>query len=199
MMPSSAAAGIVRSLLARSPLASNVTATRLTELGAVGRRLHGPAVGGLGEVELERDLRALRRCRRRCVAAAVVPTAASLGSEPRTEITLVGVGVPDAAVRRQRVRRPAGRSSSTPRAPGSRSACVACSVSIFCSVSTSVNCAVCVRNCVLSAGFIGSWYFNCATSSVRNVFSLSWLLPLVVGGRVGRRRGRRRQSRSRSG
>ncbi len=62
----------------------------------------------------------------------------------------------------------------------------ACSFSIRCSVSTWVNCAVWVRNCVLSAGFIGSWYFSCATSSLRNVSWLSWFASVVFAvGSVG--------------
>src|SRR3954468_23293597 len=47
---------------------------------------------------------------------------------------------------------------------------------------TWVNCAVCARNWVESAGLLGSWYFSWATSSFRNV---SWsatdlLLPASV-------------------
>src|SRR5579862_186882 len=57
---------------------------------------------------------------------------------------------------------------------------IACwSVSICWSVLTSVNCAVCVRNCVLSVGDNGSWYCICATRSCKNVSSLSWLLSFV--------------------
>ena len=57
---------------------------------------------------------------------------------------------------------------------------IACwSFSICWSVLTSVNCAVWVRNCVLSVGESGSWYFIWATSSCKNVFSFSWLLSFV--------------------
>src|SRR3954470_7216397 len=53
---------------------------------------------------------------------------------------------------------------------------------ICCSVLTCVNCAVCVRNCVLSVGASGSWYFICATSSFRKVSWFSWLLSGVTVG-----------------
>ena len=34
-------------------------------------------------------------------------------------------------------------------------------------------CASCEVICELSAGLVGSWFFNCVTSSVRNVFCKS--------------------------
>src|SRR4051794_26825131 len=61
--------------------------------------------------------------------------------------------------------------------------CWACIMSaIWPSFWTWVNCAVCARNWVESAGLLGSWYFSWATSSFRNV---SWsatdlLLPASV-------------------
>ena len=48
------------------------------------------------------------------------------------------------------------------------------------SFSTTVNCAVCDMNCVASVGFVGSWYFSCATSSCRKASRPSSVLPAVV-------------------
>jgi hypothetical protein len=50
-------------------------------------------------------------------------------------------------------------------------------VLMFSNCSSELNCANCVTNCVLSAGLIGSWFFNCATSNVRKV--LSFAIPAV--------------------
>src|SRR3954453_18876731 len=48
--------------------------------------------------------------------------------------------------------------------------------------STWVNCAVWARNCVESAGLLGSWYLSWATSNFRNVsLSPSDLLATVSG------------------
>src|SRR5262249_62334414 len=55
---------------------------------------------------------------------------------------------------------------------------------MLCSVCTCVNCAVCVRNCVGSAGDIGSWYFNSATSNCKKACESSVLVPVVGAGVV---------------
>jgi hypothetical protein len=44
---------------------------------------------------------------------------------------------------------------------------------MFCKSSNWLNWASCVTNCVLSAGLSGSWFFNCVTSSVKNVLSFA--------------------------
>src|SRR5256885_3983271 len=39
--------------------------------------------------------------------------------------------------------------------------------------SSSLNCASCARNCVLSLGFSGFWFLICVTSSFKNVCLLT--------------------------
>jgi hypothetical protein len=45
--------------------------------------------------------------------------------------------------------------------------------------SSSLNCASCETNCVLSAGLSGSWFFICATNRFRNIDSLGVLSALA--------------------
>jgi hypothetical protein len=46
--------------------------------------------------------------------------------------------------------------------------------------SSELNCASCETNCVLSVGFKGSWFCNCATKSWRNICSLGAVEPSVL-------------------
>src|ERR1019366_5230594 len=51
-------------------------------------------------------------------------------------------------------------------------ASVSVSVRMAMTCSSSLNWASCETNCVLSVGFRGSWFCNCATSSCRNISSV---------------------------
>src|SRR3954447_18757592 len=113
------------------------------------------------------------------VAVAVAPTAASFDSAPRSATIDVPVAV--AGMLAAASEYITGR----PTIDDAASICVdfdsaACSLSIFCNVSSCVNCAVCWRNCELSVGESGFWYFICATSSFRNVS-----LPNALSGGFG--------------
>ena len=97
MMPSSADAGIVRSVVARSPLESNLIATGDPSFAPLVEACTFQPVAVLVKssssgILLPCSVYTL------VVAVAVAPTAASFGSEPRTERTPVGLGVPEPPV-----------------------------------------------------------------------------------------------------